>query len=198
MERNDLSLSLDSATYPDTLYCHASRVHRTTSTYSGQSLVWYGFCRPLFLAHTSRRSVAHFVWPVGMVYSGSSSWCGKGPYIDKILCEAEEIDSIVQHRTLPGKAVNFIWLHETARHAIHCSETIDRTITSLDAMLQHSSAQKSVNNYGANTITRLQFQLQMLRGLLLRSQANKDRLSNEVTLVGTTLRRNGHTFLKIS
>jgi len=36
--------------------------------------------------------------------------------------------SIVRHRTLPGKAVNFIWLHETARHAIHCSEIVDRTI----------------------------------------------------------------------
>ena len=193
MAWNDLSLSLDSATFPDTLYWHASRVQRTTSTYSGLSLVWYGSCRSLFLAHTARGSVAHFVWPVGMVYSGSSSWCGKGTYMDKILCLAEEIDSILQHRTLPGKAVNFIWLHETARHAIHCSETIDRTIMSLDAMLQHSSAQKSVNN----PIARLQFQLQMLRGLLLRSQANKDRLSNEVTLVGTTLRRNGHTFLKI-
>jgi hypothetical protein len=71
---------------------------------------------------------------------------------------------------------------------MHCSETIGRTIMSLEAMLQQSSAQNSVNNPNAqvtleNATTHLEFQIQMLRGLQLRSQANRDRLSNEVTLV---------------
>lgn len=82
-------------------------------------------------------------------------------------------------------------MHEDARHAIHCSETLEvagevmaqikkehatfHEKRAADAALPELAAEKSQSYMG--------FQLQMLKNLKLRSQANHERLNNEVTLV---------------
>ena len=82
-------------------------------------------------------------------------------------------------------------MHEDARHAIHCSETLEvaaEVMTQVkkehvafhqkraeDAALLELAVEKSQSYMG--------FQLQMLKNLRLRSQGNHERLNNEVTLV---------------
>ncbi|KAI4660021.1 uncharacterized protein J4E79_005823 [Alternaria viburni] len=73
-------------------------------------------------------------------------------------------------RSRPTRDANhFTLLHETARHAIHSSETLNVT----DA-IEKKAAEYSTKH--------LSFQLRMLQNLLLRSQSNKERLQNEIAL----------------
>ncbi|PSN59256.1 hypothetical protein BS50DRAFT_641131 [Corynespora cassiicola Philippines] len=83
----------------------------------------------------------------------------------------------------------FLSLHETARHAIHSFETLNVTVETLDT-LQHQvmdlslSKQSDKKQAYASCQIRSQFgfQVQMLRNLLHRSQSNKERLQNEISL----------------
>lgn len=90
----------------------------------------------------------------------------------------------------PAIEPDFSKMHEDARHAIHCSETLEVAAEVLaqikrehaafhkkraaDAALPELAVEKSQSYIG--------FQLQMLKNLKLRSQANHERLNNEITL----------------
>ena len=86
-------------------------------------------------------------------------------------------------------------LHETARHSIHSTETLEIAVECILAMCQqHSSLYKLDSSKDrfheiihTKTHQALQFQLQVLRSLKARSQANEARLRNEITLVKGTL-----------
>ncbi|PSN59118.1 hypothetical protein BS50DRAFT_580197 [Corynespora cassiicola Philippines] len=82
-------------------------------------------------------------------------------------------------------------LHETARHAIHSFETLKVTVQTLEALQQqvkNVSSNRQDNEKQANAPhqiwTQVDFQVRMLRNLLHRSQSNKERLQNEISLVG--------------
>lgn len=83
-------------------------------------------------------------------------------------------------------------MHETARHAIHSFETLSVLADTVEAMQQQvidlSTAHKrgGSSRVEASHQSRIHFksQIRMLRSLFLRSQSNKERLQNEIALVG--------------
>ncbi|KAF2273333.1 uncharacterized protein EI97DRAFT_383950 [Westerdykella ornata] len=85
---------------------------------------------------------------------------------------------------------NFLYLHETARHAIHSIETLSVTTKTLQAIRQQildlSGKGRSAtrDSIGASYQLRvhIDLQIQMARNLLLRAHANKERLQNEIAL----------------
>lgn len=90
----------------------------------------------------------------------------------------------------PAIEPDFSKLHEDARHAIHCSETLD---VAAEVMGQMKYEQASFHKkYTADAISLktaiektqgyMSFQLQMLKNFRSRSQANHERLNNEITL----------------
>jgi hypothetical protein len=86
---------------------------------------------------------------------------------------------------------DFTMMHEMARHAIHSSETLSMLIETVKAMQQQIidlSTTHNRNGSGRVEASRqirmnVDTQIRMLRGLLLRSQSNKERLQNEIALV---------------
>ncbi|PSN59027.1 hypothetical protein BS50DRAFT_641288 [Corynespora cassiicola Philippines] len=84
---------------------------------------------------------------------------------------------------------DFVLLHETARHAIHSFETLSVTVEALDA-LKHQVMDLSLSKQGDKKQadrayqlrSQVDFQIQILRNLLHRSQSNKERLQNEISL----------------
>jgi hypothetical protein len=82
-------------------------------------------------------------------------------------------------------------MHETARHAIHSSETLNVSTEMLEAMQQQViylstkyKRGKEERAEASHSIQRhIDSQFRMLRSLFLRSQSNKERLQNEITLV---------------
>ncbi|KAF1925284.1 uncharacterized protein M421DRAFT_70240, partial [Didymella exigua CBS 183.55] len=97
----------------------------------------------------------------------------------------------VQDRSLPARgSQDFIMMREGALHAIDLFETLSVTVETLEAMQQHIAllADKNRQASGCKPETLLQarmhmaFQARMLCNLLLRSQSNKERLQNEITL----------------
>ena len=90
---------------------------------------------------------------------------------------------------------DFPMLHETARHSIHSSETLEIAVECLLAMCeQHTSLYNlklPMDKFNEVTYSKihqiLQFRVQVLRSLKARSQANEARLRNEITLVRRTL-----------
>jgi hypothetical protein len=85
-------------------------------------------------------------------------------------------------------------MHETARHAIHSFETLSVLVDTVEAMQQQVVDFSTKDKRGggghaeasAQIRTHLDSQLRMLRNLFLRSQSNKERLQNEIALVGMT------------
>lgn len=86
-------------------------------------------------------------------------------------------------------------LHETARHGVHVSETLDVATRSLGALLQQHhdrhtrmccSPQRSGLGQWDGVANRIQSQLRFLEGLLQRSSANNARIQNEITLVSAS------------
>jgi hypothetical protein len=83
-------------------------------------------------------------------------------------------------------------MHETARHAIHSFETLSVSVDTVEAMQQQAINLFTKNKRGGGghtetsdqIRTHLDAQLRMLRSLFLRSQSNKERLQNEIALVG--------------
>lgn len=97
-----------------------------------------------------------------------------------------------KNRSLRSEATaDYPMLHETARHSIHSSETLDIAIECLLAMceqhallLNHTLPRDKGREVTYTKIHQaLQFRLQVLRSLKARSQANEARLRNEITLV---------------
>ena len=86
-------------------------------------------------------------------------------------------------------------MHEAARHAIHSFETLSVSVETVEAMQQHivylAGKSKQPGRGGSEASHRLRMhmdaQARMLRNLLLRSQSNKERLQNEITLVGDSV-----------
>jgi hypothetical protein len=82
-------------------------------------------------------------------------------------------------------------MHEMARHAIHSSETLSMLIETVKAMQQQIIDLSATHNRkGSGRVEvsdrirmNVDSQIRMLRGLLLRSQSNKERLQNEIALV---------------
>ena len=85
-------------------------------------------------------------------------------------------------------------MHETARHAIHSFETLSVSVETVEAMQQQvidlSTQDKRRDGRHAEASDQIRIhldsQLRMLRSLFRRSQSNKERLQNEIALVGIT------------
>jgi len=90
---------------------------------------------------------------------------------------------------------NYLHLHEIARHATHSTETLVVAVQVVGNMIiQHdhfvkdrSSAIPKTNVHYKKTRDRLLCHSQMLQSLQHRSEANKERLQNEITLVSQRL-----------
>jgi hypothetical protein len=86
---------------------------------------------------------------------------------------------------------NFFALHEISRHAIHSTETLTVASQSMEALgnRQHEvfeslmSSSKLNGAYCSEAEQHTQFHAQLLRNFRLRSQANQERLQNEIVLV---------------
>ncbi|KAF2024463.1 hypothetical protein EK21DRAFT_46270, partial [Setomelanomma holmii] len=87
-------------------------------------------------------------------------------------------------------SLHFSMMHEAARHAIHCFETLSVTVATVEALqeqtvhLASKNKQMSEPDVGVSLQlrARMDLQVRMLRNLLLRSQSNKERLQNEIAL----------------
>jgi hypothetical protein len=85
-------------------------------------------------------------------------------------------------------------MHETARNALHSFETLSVLVDTVEAMQQQvidlSTQDKGGDRRHAKASDQIRIhlnsQLRMLRSLFLRSQSNKERLQNEMALVGMT------------
>jgi hypothetical protein len=93
---------------------------------------------------------------------------------------------------------DYFLLHEIARHGLHVSETLSVAIQSLDAIQQHHKqfhanstldCSKSIRGRWDKVGSRFEFQLDLLRSLLQRSEANNARIQNEITLVSLVYNR---------
>ena len=82
-------------------------------------------------------------------------------------------------------------MHEIARHAIHSFETLSVSVDTVQAMQRQVINLCTTHKVGSSgheeasypIRAQLETQLQLFRSLLLRSQANKERLQNEIALV---------------
>jgi hypothetical protein len=80
-------------------------------------------------------------------------------------------------------------MHNMSRHSIHVSEVLSVTIETIEKMQRHqmaihgSLASDLGKTYQEQVKEYMSFQLQMLKGLKLRSDSNQKRLKNEVNLV---------------
>ncbi|KAF2403542.1 hypothetical protein EJ06DRAFT_553823 [Trichodelitschia bisporula] len=79
-------------------------------------------------------------------------------------------------------------LHDVARHAIHVAETLDLAVSTVHAIIAgHEGFAVRVPGGGMGAVRRahlqqLRFAEHLLKGLKLREQSNKERLSNEINL----------------
>lgn len=82
---------------------------------------------------------------------------------------------------------DYTLLHEMARHMIHVSETLAVASESMEGLRkQHEDfviKQSRSKTLWNSTQDHLQFQTRIFRSPLLRSESNKARLQNEITLV---------------
>lgn len=85
---------------------------------------------------------------------------------------------------------DFVRLHEATRHTAHCFETLGVSIQTIDALQQEfleasqeTQQEKVVVQANKRIQKHMAAQLRMMRNLLARSQSNKDRLQNEISLV---------------
>ncbi|KAL1794636.1 hypothetical protein ACET3X_006452 [Alternaria dauci] len=101
------------------------------------------------------------------------------------------VRNVEKDRSLPAReSKGFLMMHEAARHAIHSFETLSVTVETVEAIHGHVVCLASkIKQEGRNRLeassqvrTHMAFQVSMLRNLLLRSQSNKERLQNEITL----------------
>lgn len=82
-------------------------------------------------------------------------------------------------------------MHEMARHGIHTTEVLTVSIETLDAMRKYQATihdHKTLKHvlHGTNSQQAgeyMEFQLQVLKSLRLRSESNDKRLGNEIALV---------------
>lgn len=80
--------------------------------------------------------------------------------------------------------------HDLVRHAIHVFETLDLAAGTFNSMIEHhnrfafmtSASDRTIINTQQHIHDRLQFFLDVIQGLRLRSVSNKERLLNEIQL----------------
>lgn len=98
------------------------------------------------------------------------------------------IRELESHRPNPIKPdLQYVRMHEIARHAIHSTEMLGTSLTVLDGMISELSrfAKCTGREEEVSGIERdLNFHRSTLRCLQLRSAALEDRLRNEINLVG--------------
>jgi hypothetical protein len=86
--------------------------------------------------------------------------------------------------------LQYVRMHEIARHAIHSTEMLATSLTVLDSIIaevQQQNAQYSHSREELTAVDRdLNFHRSTMRCLQLRSQALEDRLRNEINLVSLT------------
>ncbi|KAF2474351.1 uncharacterized protein BDR25DRAFT_215887, partial [Lindgomyces ingoldianus] len=103
------------------------------------------------------------------------------------------VRSIEKVRQIAYGLYDFISLHEAARHTIHSHETLGASIETLQAMERQVRDCSDISEKGqpVKASSQLQMhiesQIRMLRNLERRSQSNKERLQNEVSLAMTRL-----------
>lgn len=86
-------------------------------------------------------------------------------------------------------------MHEIARHAIHSFETLSVSVDTVQAMQRQVINLFTTHKLGSSVYeeasyliqVQLETQLQLFCSLLLRSQANKERLQNEIALVSLSM-----------
>jgi hypothetical protein len=86
-------------------------------------------------------------------------------------------------------------LHETGRHAIHSCETLSVTVETINALQKQASILSQMRAARVKSATdafiqikdHMESQMRTLQSLLLRSQSNKERLQNEISLVRSIL-----------
>lgn len=102
------------------------------------------------------------------------------------------MNNSTKDRLCPTRGIHdFVLLHEAARHAAHCFETLGVSLETFDALQQQAlevpsmETQQDESNIRASKQIQMHMgaQLRMTRNLLARSQSNKDRLQNEIALV---------------
>ncbi|KAF1936654.1 hypothetical protein EJ02DRAFT_387029 [Clathrospora elynae] len=108
-----------------------------------------------------------------------------------VWCIRDVIRTIEKDRPLSTLGFqDFSIMHETARHAIHSFETLSVSLDTVEVMQQQAIDLSTKDKRGGGghadasdqTRMHLDSQLRMLRGLFLRSQSNKERLQNEISL----------------
>lgn len=91
-----------------------------------------------------------------------------------------------------SQEADYFLLHEIARHGVHVKEMLSVAIRSLDAVRQHHARfcantglarSNSKRALWDKVESQFEFQHGFLQGLLDRSEANNERIQNEITLV---------------
>ena len=96
--------------------------------------------------------------------------------------------------------LQYVRMHEIARHAIHSTEMLGTSLTVLDSILTEMRQHSKDINLGRDDLAAerdMNFHRSTLRCLQLRSQALEDRLRNEINLV-STIERRGTTLICIA
>jgi hypothetical protein len=85
---------------------------------------------------------------------------------------------------------SFEYMHETARHVIHCSEMLSTAISVAEGLVNEVTRDAShQRDPASSTIVKdLEFSISLLRGLRNRSQALEKRLENETNLASRDCR----------
>ncbi|KAM0805619.1 hypothetical protein BDR22DRAFT_884599 [Usnea florida] len=129
-------------------------------------------------------------------------------YDDSVWQIRNVVRKVETSRSLESQpTADYPMLHETARHSIHSNETLEIAVECILAMCQQHTLLYKLNSskdrfheiIHTKIHQALQFQLQVLRSLKARSQANEARLRNEITLAFNTLaQHDSHNTLLIS
>jgi hypothetical protein len=79
---------------------------------------------------------------------------------------------------------SFEYMHETARHVIHCSEMLATAISVTESIVKEVGGHASYQSDPASStiVKDLEFSISLLTGLRNRSQALEKRLENEINL----------------
>ncbi|KAK2590207.1 hypothetical protein QQS21_012110 [Conoideocrella luteorostrata] len=97
--------------------------------------------------------------------------------------------------------IDYSNLHDIARHVVHVSETLAVSVQTIESIQKHHEifhgySNVPITNASKNIRYRLYFYHQMLTGNLHRSEANKSRLQNEISLAFNQVSQ-GDSFLSV-
>ena len=119
-----------------------------------------------------------------------------------LLRKSNLTDHCLQNRlNTTRQTIDFQELHESARHAIHSSETLSVAMDTINAILSQyewfsDAGQMYIDTpliYSRRTRQHFRFQVQMIKNLRARSEANGLRLHNEIELVSQVTYNNNQS-----